>query len=733
MAEWEPRTLEELLAQLNPQQREAVTAPPGPILVWAGPGSGKTRVLTYRIAYLVQAMGVSPWNILAVTFTNKAANEMRERLEALLGPKAQALTVGTFHSFCARFLRQEHAYHPFTARFVIADEEDQLRLLRQAMRDLNISDVMYPLAVVQAAISRAKNEGCSPEEFPAETPRQKVIARIFRRYQELLLQSRALDFDDLLFWAVRLLETYPQLRKKWAARYQHILVDEFQDTNMLQYRLLYLLAQEHRNLFIVGDMDQAIYGWRGADYRNLERFQKDFPEAHTIPLEENYRSTQYILDAAMGVIRPLHPTPKRLFTRRGRGRKVVVKVVTDTYAEARYVVETIAKLVRTGEASLGDFAIMYRANYQSRLLEEAFLDAGMPYHLVGAQRFYGRREVKDILAYLRLIYNPEDESSLLRVINVPPRGIGMKTLGQLRAVAMREGRTPGNVLLDLGRNPKAYAQVFPARSLQALSQFATLLLDLREDAEALTPLELVDRVLEAVAYHDYLARQSRDQDELEDRWGNIQELRRLCADYPPGTLEAFLEDVALASDQDTLEEGAAPTLLTLHAAKGLEFPIVFIVGLVDGLLPHIRSTEDPERLNEERRLFYVGITRAKDRLYLVVPKARWDFGTWEPLKPSRFLHDLPVEALEGDVDRILPKAVQPRQRPEQAAAGIPTPRPVRYRKGMRVRHARWGLGTVVDVDEAGGDYILMVTFDEGFTRPLLASMAPIEVVDDDLV
>ena len=719
-----PKSLDDLLNELNPQQREAVTAPPGPVLVWAGPGSGKTRVLTYRIAYLVLGLGVSPWNILAVTFTNKAAREMKERLGPLLGIRAENLTVGTFHAFCARFLRLEHTYHPFGQRFVIADTEDQRRLLKQAMKDMEVSEVMYPLASVHAAISRAKNEGIWPKGFPTSSPRQRTIARIYHRYQELLLASKAMDFDDLLLWAVRILEENPGVRKKWAERYQHILVDEFQDTNMLQYQLARLLAQEHRNLFVVGDMDQAIYSWRGADYRNLERFQKDFPEARTIPLEENYRSTQHILDAALGVIRPLHRRPKRLFTRKGRGAKVTLKYVNNPYDEADFVIETLLALTRRGEARLGDFAIMYRTNAQSRVLEERFLAHRVPYHVVGTQRFYGRKEVKDLLAYLRLAYNPEDESSLLRVINVPPRGIGMKTLALLRSLARRMGYAPGMVLLELARKPEAFREGMTGRSRRVLMQFASLLAELVELGTTLSPLELLDWVLEHIAYRAYLEKESRTSEEFTQRWSNVEELRRLAGDYPAGGLEAFLEDVALVSDQDTLGDEGAPTLLTLHAAKGLEFPIVFIVGLVEGLLPHSRSTTQ-EQVDEERRLFYVGITRAKERLYLVVPESRWAFGEWEPLKPSRFLQDLPVEVLTGDVDRLFPKAVA-RRRQRQKAAPM---RPPVYRKGMRVRHPRWGLGTVVDVEDAGGDQILMITFTDGRTRPFLASMAPLEPVD----
>ncbi len=715
-----PPALEEHLRHLNERQREAVTAPPGPVLVWAGPGSGKTRVLTYRVAYLIATGLASPWNILAVTFTNKAAREMQERLEALLNVRARGLTVGTFHAFCARLLRQEEAYHPFGSRFVIADTEDQRRLIRQALQDLNLSESFYPPRAVHEAISRAKNAGLWPEDYPTARPRDRTIAQVYQRYQELLEASRALDFDDLLLWAVRLLEQYPGLRQKYAQRYRHILVDEFQDTNALQYRLVALLAQEHRNLFVVGDMDQAIYSWRGADYRNLERFRRDFPEARIIPLEENYRSTQYILDAAMGVIRPLHREPKRLYTRRGQGRKVVVRQVRDEYEEATWVVETLLDLVRTGQARLGDIAIMYRTNAQSRVLEERFLEYHLPYRLVGALRFYGRKEIKDLVAYLRLVYNPADESSLLRVINLPPRGIGSKTLAALRSYARQQGRPTGLVLLEMLQDPEAFRSVLPGRGHKALLAFAQDLDRWQAQAQQASPLELLDTIMADVGWETYLRDGSQ---EGESRWENVQELRRLAAEYPPGALDRFLEDIALVSDQDTLHEGDAPTLLTLHAAKGLEFPVVFIVGLVEGLLPHERSQKSPESLDEERRLFYVGITRAKDRLYLLVPQSRWAFGVPEPQQPSRFLKDLPADAVEGDWARLFPQQARravPRARSETTG--------VHYRQGMRVRHARWGLGVVVSVEEAGGDQILMVRFENGLTRPLLASMAPLEVV-----
>ena len=599
-----------ILTDLNTQQQQAVLAAPGPVLVLAGPGSGKTRVLTQRIAYLIGSMGVRPYSILAVTFTNKAAREMESRVKELIGGDTRGLSLGTFHAMCARILRREAEHLPIESNFIIYDQDDQIGIVKRAIQELNLDDKRYRPPSVHAAISNAKNELILPDDFPISTYRDEVIQRVYRRYQEMLLASNAVDFDDLLLWTAYLLENNPRVRDKYARRYEHILVDEFQDTNQAQYTLLKHLASFHHNLFVVGDADQSIYRWRGADYRNVLRFEKDFPDAQIILLEQNYRSTQTILDVAMAVIdRNPQRTPKRLFTDRGSGQKISLYEAYDDRVEASFVVDTIASLVARQEAEPGDFAIMYRTNAQSRVLEEAFLQRGLPYKLVGAQRFYGRREIKDVIAYMRLVHNQQDEISLTRVINTPPRGIGNKTTLELWTQAQRAGVSPGIMLVEIGRDPKsAYQESFAGRVSAVLTSFASMLANWIALKAGIPPLGLMDRILEDIDYQSYI---DDGTDEGHERWENVLELRRLASEYQEQGLEAFLEQVALVSDQDTLEiTSNIPTLLTLHAAKGLEFPVVFITGLNDGTLPHSRSFDDPEAMMEERRLFYVGITRS---------------------------------------------------------------------------------------------------------------------------
>ncbi|MGD0708442.1 MAG: UvrD-helicase domain-containing protein, partial [Anaerolineaceae bacterium] len=635
----------DLLANLNPQQRQAVTAPPGQTLVLAGPGSGKTRVLTQRIAYLISEMGVPPYRLLAVTFTNKAAREMAARVQALVENNLEGIWLGTFHAMCARILRRESALLPFKSNFVIMDEDDQQTLIKRTLRELNIDDKLYRPVSVHAAISAAKNNLQSADDFPARNYREEVTARVYKRYQEMLVANNAVDFDDLLLEAVKLLRDNPQVRDAYAARFECVLVDEFQDTNLAQYELLKLLSSHHHNLFVVGDEDQSIYRWRGADYRNVLRFEEDYRNCQKILLEQNYRSTQTVLDAARAVIdRNTQRTPKHLFSDRGAGERIILYEAIDDHAEAAYVVDTIQQALSAHKAKGSDFAIMYRTNAQSRLLEEAFLRAAMPYRLVGAQRFYGRREVKDVIAYLRLVSNPSDEISLGRVINVPPRGIGDKTVLGLQLAARQAKVTPGDVLLDLGEKGEKsnFWLAFNGRGANLLADVGNLLVDWQKLREGPLPT-LFDAIIDSTGYESYI---NDGTDEGKDRWDNVMELRRLAFEYAERGLVAFLENLALVSDQDTLPEKAdAPTLLTLHAAKGLEFSQVFITGMDEGLLPHSRSRDDPEEMAEERRLFYVGITRAKNQLYLVRADQRSTFGSFEYSVPSRFLDDIPKEMI----------------------------------------------------------------------------------------
>ncbi|HQL38896.1 MAG TPA: UvrD-helicase domain-containing protein [Anaerolineaceae bacterium] len=728
----------DILANLNPQQREAVTAGLGQILVLAGPGSGKTRVLTQRIAYLIQTMEVPPFHILAVTFTNKAAREMEHRLGGSLGNQLEGIWLGTFHSVCARLLRREANYLPFTSSFVIMDADDQETLVKRAVKELNLNDKLYRPSALHAAISAAKNDLVLAEDYPVRTYRDEVVSRVYKRYEEMLRTSNAVDFDDLLIWTVRLLVDNPSVRERYARRFEHVLVDEFQDTNRAQYELLMLLSSYHRNLFVVGDEDQSIYRWRGADYRNVLRFETDYPECRKILLEQNYRSTQTVLNAARAVIdRNRHRTPKHLFSDRGDGNRIVIHEAVDDHAEAAFVVDSIRQMLDAGAARGGDFAVMYRTNAQSRLVEEAFLHSGLPYRLVGAQRFYGRREVKDIIAYLRLVQNPDDEISLQRVINVPPRGIGDKTLIALQMAARQANSTPGRLLLDLGRNGEdsSHWKTFSGRGAIVLADFGGLLASWQQVRDDQPLPGLFDRVVTEIGYQSHLDDGS---EEGRERWENVLELRRLAFEYAERGLVPFLENLALVSDQDTIpEQTEAPTLLTLHAAKGLEFTQVFIIGLDEGLLPHSRSLDDPEELAEERRLFYVGITRARDRLYLVRAEQRSSYGSFQDQIPSNFLRDIPDNLVQHQGQRRVQRRESMRIWNEPSSTGsrastqpqqTPSRQP-RYRINQRVRHPAWGEGLVVQskIAEDGEETVDVFFESVGFKR-LLASLANLEIL-----
>jgi DNA helicase-2/ATP-dependent DNA helicase PcrA len=1101
----------DFLDKLNPQQRQAVTVGAGPVLVLAGPGSGKTRVLTQRVAYLIAYEGVRPWQMLAVTFTNKAAREMESRVRGLLGEEAtNGLWLGTFHATCARLLRREAENLPFDSSFVIYDEDDQQRVVKAAIRDLNLDEKTYRPPTVHGAISRAKNDLIFPLDYPVVTYRDEVVKRVYARYQELLKQSNAVDFDDLLLWTAHLLSEFPAVREKYAKRFVHVLVDEFQDTNFAQYTLLKHLASVHNNIFVVGDPDQcfpsgslvltptgqkaietfkegdqviaasgrgstlpcqvkhvgkrpfegelirivtesgrsfqatpnhvvfarlginpglhyvylmfrkdkgyrigiasharsdgvnaelqiglrvrsnqenadriwvlkvcqnrdeahyweayfsfnygvpttvfhvrgrrmrmsqdyidklftaidteknakhlladmemdfryphyvpqgtyrnivnlryfgdgrttsrspwhahrvdlwsseselaekltslgytprirsrknwqiglnrlkyddvqdaaqklsrdignadiivgaflvdrgklplaprfslmpashlhpsmivaiekdgeiiedvitevlhepyagevydlevenlhnylagsivvhnSIYRWRGADYRNVQRFEQDYPDAQVILLEQNYRSRQTILDAAMSVIdRAPHRRRKKLFTERGQGERLLYYEANDDYGEASFVVDSIIQLVASKQYQAGDCAVMYRTNAQSRLLEEAFLAARLPYRLVGAQRFYGRREVKDIIAYLRLVHNPADEVSLDRIINIPPRGIGEKSLLALHTTARGAGISPSALLFDLARGDASpfWAQ-FSGRAALPLADFGALLQNWRAEAARATVSELFDRITKDVNYKDYL---DDGTDEGAERWENVQELRRLAIEYEARTLTEFLENVALVSDQDTLTEGQnAPTLLTLHAAKGLEFGVVFIVGLDDGILPHSRSFDEAEAMEEERRLFYVGITRAKDRLYLVRCLRRGGRGYAEETLASRFLDDIPPEFLNGrsragrrssafsstpswkQADSWVGKSDW--QSDQRGSGGKPAAvKRATFAAGMHVRHPVWGEGIVLNSRLQDDDETVDVVFESVGIKRLAASLANLKVIN----
>ncbi|MBI3977942.1 MAG: UvrD-helicase domain-containing protein, partial [Chloroflexi bacterium] len=648
-----------ILSGLNPPQREAVQAIDGPVLVVAGPGSGKTRVITHRIAYLIRVCGVSPYAMMAVTFTNKAANEMKERLVRLLGDRADHLTIGTFHAICVRILRREGEHLGLDSRFVIFDDDDQISLIKQAFKDLSLDERRVTPRSVLAAISRAKNQMVTPEQLRtrAGTYFEEVVSRVYSRYRDLLWSNTALDFDDLLTWTIELWEANPAVRSRYQERYVHVLVDEFQDTSPVQYALVKTLAGRHRNVCVVGDADQSIYSWRSADVRNMLAFQKDFPDARLIKLEQNYRSTQTILTAADRLIElNTQRIPRTLFTENGRGEPIRLLEAYDEREEGTQIVREIERL-SAGDYHPRDCAVLYRTNAQSRAIEEAFIRYGIPYRLVSGTRFYQRKEIKDAIAYLRLIQNPHDSLSLQRIVNVPPRGIGEKTVDKLLNAALRHDvsvttvleRVRGGGEEDAGQDGPA----FEGATKRRLVEFLALIEDFRARRDELGIVDLLDYVLTRSGYREALADGSR---EGEERWENLLELRNVAREFadlaPAVALAALLERVALVAEVDAYDgEVDAVTLITLHAAKGLEFPVVFLAGMEEGTLPHSRSLDDPNQMEEERRLCYVGITRAKDQLYLSRASRRALYGTGAPREPSRFLDDIPRDLIWGSGGR----------------------------------------------------------------------------------
>jgi DNA helicase-2/ATP-dependent DNA helicase PcrA len=725
----------DILATLNPAQRKAVEAIDGPVLILAGPGSGKTRVITHRVAYLIKLCGVSPHHIMAVTFTNKAAREMRERLEQLLGQAVEALTLGTFHAICARILRREGKAIGLDSSFVIYDEEDQLSLTKQVLEELNLDLKQYAPRALRSAISAAKSRLISPEDYAQRVSSyfEEIVHRVYQRYQELLRQGQAVDFDDLLMKTVQLFQDHPQILNRYQSRYVHILVDEFQDTNTVQYMLMKHLAGKYRNLCVVGDPDQSIYSWRFADLRNILSFEKDYPEAKVVFLEQNYRSTKTILEVASDIISAnVQRKPKKLWTENEDGASVTVIESYDAEEEAQSVVNEIEKLIGQEQISLKDCAVMYRVNAQSRALEETFLRYGVPYKLVGGTRFYQRREVKDIIAYLRLIHNPQDNVSLSRIINVPMRGIGQRTLSQLQSWAKAHDVSFFEALKQVSHNVIASEakQFLPPRITQALAGFDAVMAELTAQSRELSLSGLLDKILGRTGYREYIL----DKEDGEERWENIMELKSVASEYdghnPEEALAAFLEKVSLVSDIDELDEKAdAVTLITLHQAKGLEFPAVFIVGLEEGILPHRKSFDDPEEMEEERRLCYVGITRAKKRLYLLRSYRRSLFGGSTANLPSRFLRDISPQLVS--TRGLWQESLSPRA----SADSQPSPRPsstLALRVGDHVHHSKFGRGIVINCLPTRDDQELTVVFEEFGVKRLLASLAPLEKIEEDV-
>jgi DNA helicase-2/ATP-dependent DNA helicase PcrA len=718
----------DILADLNPAQKEAVEAINGPVLILAGPGSGKTRVITHRVAYLIRVVGVNPRRIMAVTFTNKAAREMETRLNKLVSTSVKDLTLGTFHAICARILRQDGKAIGIDKKFVIYDDDDQIALIKRSLQDLALDPKQFAPRALQEVISSAKSQMLLSADLSNRSYFEAVTKRVYERYQELLTASNALDFDDLLLKAVLLFRQNPDILTRYQSRYLHIQVDEFQDTNLVQYELIKLLAGKYRNICVVGDPDQSIYSWRSADIRNILNFEKDFPDAKVVLLEQNYRSTKLILDAASHVISAnKQRKPKDLWTENEKG---LPPAVIETYTEeeeAQYVVNEIDSLVRGGEVKAGDCAVMFRTNAQSRVLEEAFIRYGMPYKLVAGTRFYERREVKDVIAYLRLIQNPNDSVSLRRVINVPQRGIGERSLDELARWSQGQGVGEYRALKLLAEASGSGADIpFSARTVKVLSGFAMMLEDLIEKSRELGLVALFDLVVERSGYKPYITGLI----DGEERWENVLELRGVAQDYqdlkPGEGLTAFLEGVALVSDVDDLPEKVeTATLITLHQAKGLEFPVVFIVGMEDGIIPHYKSIDDPAQLEEERRLCYVGITRAKRKVYLVRAFRRHLMGSSAVNKPSRFLLDIPSHLITiGGLHEIEDEwPTSSAEAKEKAAKDLPE-----FKAGDHVRHDQFGEGVVVNYHRVKNDAEVVVAFDGTGVKRFLMSFARIEKV-----
>lgn len=720
-----PTGTADILAGLNDAQRGAVTHGDGALLILAGPGSGKTRVITHRIGWLIRERRIAPWRILAVTFTNKAAREMRERAARLIGEDAEAVHMGTFHAMCARWLRIDGEAVGVPREFAIYDDSDQLGVVKRVLEELRIDPRQFAPRGILSRISAAKSEMLTPEALlgRVRTYQEEVAARVYERYDAALRRAGALDFDDLLLRAVELLRV-PAMREKWAGRYEHVLVDEFQDTNPAQYVLARELASVHRNITVVGDPDQGIYSWRSADIRNVEHFRRDFPEATVVLLEQNYRSTAPILRAAEAVIaRNPGRHPRRLWTERIGGEPIVTYEAYNDEEEGEFVAREVGRLVAAGR-SYRDIAVLYRTNAQSRPFEEALVRHRIPYRLVGGVRFYERREVRDLLAYFRVIHNPADEASLGRIINVPGRGIGERTVDRLRELAAAQGTS----LWEACRSAAdGRAEGIGSRAAAALRGFVATMEELREHRDE--PLgRLFERLINAVGYVRYL----EEGDDAEERMENVLELQALLAEYEEtagegNDLATFLQDVALVTDQDTLDgRGQGVTLITLHAAKGLEFPVVFLVGMEEGLLPHIRSFDDPQQMAEERRLCYVGMTRAMDLLYLTRAYRRMTFGASAANPPSRFLADVPAEIRR-------PYGNTTRGYVEAAAALVdaddlePAETPV-FPVGTRVVHPKFGEGVVTDARANGSDTEYVVEFNTAGTRRLLQSYAKLRAL-----
>lgn len=724
-----------LLTGLNKEQQQAVQHTEGPLLILAGAGSGKTKVLTVRIAHLL-AQGVNPYEILAITFTNKAAKEMKSRVEGLVGDVANRIWLSTFHSFCAKFLRFEiDSFLGYNSNFTIYDTSDSQAVIKAALKALNLDDKYYPVGAMIAAISDAKNKLLFASDFrkQARDFYQQKVADVYEYYERELRKNNALDFDDLLLVAVKLLQSNATVLDKYSHRFRYVMIDEYQDTNHAQYLLAKLLASHWKNIAVVGDADQSIYAWRGADIQNILDFEKDYPNCTSIKLEQNYRSTKIILDAANAVIDNNEGRPeKNLWTDKIEGAKIQHFTAQSEHEEAAFIGDTIAKKHDIHDVPYGDMAILYRTNAQSRVLEEALIKRALPYTMVGGTKFYDRKEIKDVLAYLRVLYNPFDDLSLLRIINVPKRSIGATTVAKLQDYAREKGTSLFMTLTQLH-----LIDSIKGKTKEKLEEFGILIFTLVSEMEDKTVLDILESILDRTGYLAQLEESTDPQDQA--RAENIGELLSVAKDFqdtnPSGTVEDFLEQVALVNDVDSFEqEEAKVTLMTLHAAKGLEFPIVFLCGLEEGLFPHSRTLMNPEEIEEERRLAYVGITRAEKELYISNATTRTVFGRTSSYLPSRFIDEIPEELVDGlRAKRKVPDDIKRHVPRHMSVTSRPVTKPIvrneviaDWKVGDTAIHSKWGNGKVINVTGEGAGMKLTIEFPTQGVRVVMAKFAPVK-------
>ena len=724
-----------LLTGLNKEQQQAVQHTEGPLLILAGAGSGKTKVLTVRIAHLL-AQGVNPYEILAITFTNKAAKEMKNRVEGLVGDVANRIWLSTFHSFCAKFLRFElDNFLGYNSNFTIYDTSDSQAVIKAALKALNLDDKYYPVGAMIAAISDAKNKLLFASDFrkQARDFYQQKVADIYEYYERELRKNNALDFDDLLLVAVKLLQSNEAVLDKYSKRFRYVMIDEYQDTNHAQYLLAKLLASHWKNIAVVGDADQSIYAWRGADIQNILDFEKDYPNCTSIKLEQNYRSTKIILDAANAVIENNEGRPKKnLWTDKTEGAKIQHFTAQSEHEEAAFIGDTIAKKHDIHGVPYGDMAILYRTNAQSRVLEEALIKRALPYIMVGGTKFYDRKEIKDVLAYLRVLYNPFDDLSLLRIINVPKRSIGATTVAKLQDYARANGTSLFMTLTQLH-----LVDSIKGKTKEKLEEFGILIFTLVAEMEDRTVLDILESILDRTGYLAQLEESTDPQDQA--RAENIGELLSVAKDFqdtnPSGTVEDFLEQVALVNDVDSFEqEESKVTLMTLHAAKGLEFPIVFLGGLEEGLFPHSRTLMNPEEIEEERRLAYVGITRAEKELYISNATTRTVFGRTSGYLPSRFIDEIPEELVDGlRAKRKVPDDIKRHVPQHMSVTSRPVTKPIvrneviaDWKIGDTAIHSKWGNGKVINVAGEGAGMKLTIEFPTQGVRVVMAKFAPVK-------